>query len=577
MLKTTCKQVYFDYIQPHKVLLLILLSAFLLRIWGIWNADSTDEYNEVCEALRVCSGHLNLERFSKRFFLYILSLEYGVYYLLGWLVNIFQSPNDFAIKIVRDLTPLFMLGRATSAVFGTASIFMTYMIGKVLVSRQVGLLAALFLCLNVVNIQLSHYARVDATLCLVVLISFYFVVKLYNSSSQSLSKYYILAGFFSGIAFQTKLPAVILIIPFLLAHLSQQQEKHLVRRILCKDLGFYCIFFILGLIVGNPAILFAPHKFIISLLGKSKVYTTPLNETKSEYIGFIAYLIYFYNELGLVLVLLSTYSLFRALLTKKKDDILVLSFMIPFYILMGLSWYMVSESYMIPLMPFLYLLTSKYLIEVIEKIGIVQKFPPKIVMLLVGIFLIHQSINVIKFEISLCGKNTRVLAKEWIEQNIPFDSKILVDSGKSINSFAPKIAASRDSIIRVLSSKKQALEKGELYDPSKIVDTTALLYYELLLKTIPHESYDITSTMYGLAVKSIDYYIANQYHYFIISKQMKEKRTCEFFTERSPPEIAAFYNSLDSDNRVNLIKTIGPTSTNRGNTFYIYKINSSAF
>jgi len=51
--------------------------AFLLRIWGIWNADSTDEYNEVFEALRVCSGHLNYERWFKRFYLYILSCEYA--------------------------------------------------------------------------------------------------------------------------------------------------------------------------------------------------------------------------------------------------------------------------------------------------------------------------------------------------------------------------------------------------------------------------------------------------------------------------------------------------------------------
>ena len=157
--------------------------AFLLRIWGIWNADSTDEYNEVFEALRVCSGHLNYERWFKRFYLYILSCEYGGYYGLGRLFHQFSSPSDFAAKIIRDLTPLFLIGRITSAVMGTISIFMTYRIGSSLYNKNVGLVAALFLCFNVANIELSHYARVDATLCAVVLVSFYFIVKIFQGGN----------------------------------------------------------------------------------------------------------------------------------------------------------------------------------------------------------------------------------------------------------------------------------------------------------------------------------------------------------------------------------------------------------
>jgi len=297
----------------------ILLLALFLRLWGIWNANSTDEYNEVFEALRVCSGHFNFERWGKRFYLYILSVEYGIYYSIGWILQIFDNSIDFATQIVRNLTPLFMLGRITSAIFGTASVFMTYLVGKSLANKKVGLIAALFLCLNVVNIELSHYARVDATLCFVVLIAFYLVVRIHNADLEAMSKWYVLAGLFSGIAFQNKLPAVILVIPFLVAHLFKCQRKNLLKGIFCKELGYYGVFFIFGLIIGNPAILFAPVKFVTSFLGTGSVYTTPINETKSDHIGFVAYIIYFYRELGALLAILAAYSVFKGAFSKKKE------------------------------------------------------------------------------------------------------------------------------------------------------------------------------------------------------------------------------------------------------------------
>ena len=565
----------FPYIKHNEVLFFVFFSALFLRIWGIWNADSTDEYNEVFEALRVCSGHLNLERWGKRFYLYILSVECGIYYVVGWILQVFDNPIDFAGKIVRNLTPLFILARFTSAVFGTASVFMTYLVGKTIFNKNIGIIAALFFCFNVVNIELSHYARVDATLCLVVLISFYFIAKIHCNRNDRISKYYIFAGLFGGIAFQNKLPAVILVVPFLFVHVMRYWDGRRLKEVLSTNLAYFIIFYFFGLIIGNPAILFAPVKFLTSLLGMGNVYTTPINETKSDHIGFVAYIVYFYRELGILLATLATYSVLKGAFSKKKEDILLLSFMIPFYVLMGASVYAVSPSYMIPLMPFLYILTSKYLLEIIDN----RKWRPKIarraLILSCVVLLIHPMKNVVLFETSISGKNTRLLAKDWIEKNIPFGSKVLMDSGKTINSFAPKIARNRASILRISSSIEDALQKGTLNDPTKMVDDNSLTYFRMLLDTVPNESYDITSTKFGLHVESIDYYLSNQYQYFIISHDMKASRTNKFFSGQHP-EIAQFYEALDTDKRIKLIKTIVPSRINRGDTFYIYAVPSTA-
>lgn len=549
----------------------MLISAFVIRIWGIWNAESTDEYNEVFEALRVCSGQLNYERWFKRFYLYILSAEYALLYIGGWLVGLYSSPLDFAAKVIRDMSPLFMIGRLTSAIMGTLTVYMTYLIGRSLFSKTVGVVAALFLCVNTVNVELSHYARVDATLCAIVLISFYYIAKIIKDDSDLVSKYYMLAGLFAGIAFQNKIPAIILIIPFMYAHLTRFNYRISLRMILNKNLLFFCSLFFGGIIIGNPAVLIAPLKFVNGVISMGQVFTTPINETKSEHIGYIVYLLYFYKELGIPLLLLAIFSIWKAIRERRSEYLILLSFIVPFYVLMGASSYMVGYSYMIPLMPFLYLLCAEGLVSLVNKLKWDQSSASKALCVALVVLLAYPIFNVGTLLLSLSGRSTRYLAKQWIEQNIVYGSKLLMDSGKTINSTAPLISQNRKSILRTIEDIEKYLEKGDLLDATKMVDRNAIKYYELLLKSVPDESYDITSTKFGLDVKSIEYYREHDFQYFVISDSMKRNRTDEFFTMRAPA-IAHFYKSLDSDPRVQLIKAISPTSVNIGDTYYIYKV-----
>jgi 4-amino-4-deoxy-L-arabinose transferase-like glycosyltransferase len=555
----------------HRILLSLVFFAFLLRIWGIWNADSTDEYNEVFEALRVCSGHLNYERWFKRFYLYILSGEYGIYYVFGWLFNHFSSPADFAARIVRDLDPLFLLGRITSAFMGTFSVFMTYLIGNKLYGKQVALIAALFLCFNVVNVELSHYARVDATLCAVVLTAFYFIVRILQNNDGRVINFYALSGLFSGIAFQNKIPSVILVIPFMYAHLATSGFRLTVRNVLNRKLVCFCGLFLVGMIIGNPAVLLAPVKFVQGVLATGAVFTTPINETKSEHIGYISYLIYFFRELGLPLSLLALYSVIIAIISRCHEDRLLLSFIIPFYGLMGASQYMVGYSYMIPMMPFLYILCAKGLISALQNIKTGWASTPLFLGATIAVLLVYPVINVGTLLLSFSGENTRYVAKRWIEANIPFGNKVLMDSGKTINSTAPTIAQNRESILATITELEDKIAGGTLKDPTKIVDDNAVKYYKMLLQTVPEESYDITSTKFGLELKSIDYYLESGYKYFIISNSMKRSRSDSYTAERYPKSYQ-FYSSLDTDSRLRLIKVIAPTATSSGDTFSIYKV-----
>jgi hypothetical protein len=562
----------FSYFRQINWSLLALASvALLIRVWGIWNADSGDEINEVFEALRVSSGQLNYERWFKRFYLYVLAVEYGVYYVAGWTVGLFASPLDFAAKIIRDVSPLFLIARVTSAIAGTASVILVYQIGRRLYDRKTGLIAAIFLCFNAVNIELSHYARVDATLCAVVLLTFYWIVCIFKQGDERRLRYYSLAGLFMGIAIQNKSPAIALIFPFFFAHLVTVDFTISPRALLNRNMLAAGVCLVIGLMIGNPAVIFAPVKFLQGLVAVSDNFTTAINETRSEQIGYLVYLLYFFREFGLPLSIFVTYSLGRALFGRQKDDLLVLSFAIPFFGAMGASRYMVSDSYMIPLMPFLYLLCSRYLVLEVKRIDSGRWANGHLVWLAMLVLIAYPVAKAGQVVVSFSGQNTRYLAKNWIESNISAGSKVLMDSGKTINSSAPMIAENKESILRTIAELEEKMKNGTLKDPTRMVDQNAITYFKMLLQTVPNVAYDITSTKFGLEVHSVDQYRDAGYQYFIISENMKSTRT-EKYAKEIYPEVASFYSSLDTDPRLKLVKEIGPTATNRGDTFFVYKV-----
>lgn len=556
--------------RQHLVFLLILCMAFLVRLWGIWNVSTTDEYNEVIEALRVCSGHLNYERWIKRFYLYILAFEYGLYFSVGWIFNVFQSPMDFAEKIVRNMEPLFIIGRFTSVIAGTITVGFLYKIGETYYNRKTAIIASLLLTFTVFHVDLSQQAKVDALLGLLVTATFYFLFRLLSSDSQG-KKDFALCGFFMALAIQTKISSITLFIPLIVTLvLTYKAKKDTLRFV-----TYFATFFLVGFIIGNPPFLFAPLKFIVNIYNYKRVFFLPENVVPSEVIGYIAYPIFYYKSLGIILSIITILALFNSFFTLDRKKLVILVFIFPFLLMIASLTSQMDAYYLIPIIPVLYLVVGDFLDSQYTRLQSRSWLAPRTSSAFANLFLIALLFipvkNVAAHACSLSGPNTRYIARDWIEANIPPGSKILMDSGKSINSSAPLIAESHKTLETTIRKANENISQGKIVH--EMVDTNALVYYELLLKTVPEKSYDITSTMFGLNVESIDYYINNGYKYFIISQTRKDART-SYYAKKNLQEVAKFYLSLDTDKRVHLIKVIIPTVKNRGDTFLIYRLES---
>ncbi len=79
--------------------------------------------------------------------------------------------------------------RLLSAFFGLAAVFMIYKIGTALFDRQTGVLSAFILGLSVFHLHYSQEARMYSLMTLLVLISFYFFIRLNNKNKIASAGY----------------------------------------------------------------------------------------------------------------------------------------------------------------------------------------------------------------------------------------------------------------------------------------------------------------------------------------------------------------------------------------------------
>lgn len=551
------------------LLVTIVGIAFLIRFWGIWNVSTTDEYNEVIEALRVCSGHINVDRWIKRLYLYVLAFEYGLFFVFGWIANVFQSPLDFAEKIVRNMEPLFLIARFTSVLAGTATVWLLYRTAESNFNRRTALIASVLMTFTAFHIDLSQQAKVDALLGLLVTATFFFLFRLLSPGSRSKWDF-AWCGFFMALAVQTKINSAVLIFPFLTMLFLTHKEA---RSDVAKLVGIFACGFLVGFVLGNPPVVVAPFRFLANVYSQKKVFDTAVNAVPSEVVGFLAYPLFYYKAMGPFVSLITVFAILRGIFRPDKKRILILSFIVPFFVLMGSLTSLVAPYYLIPITPVLFLLVGDLLNSLYEKTlsdGLIAR---PVLQVVAGVALcglaVAPVLGAAEHAISLGNPNTRFLARDWIEAHVPAGSKILMDSGKSINSFAPPIPESKKNLEETIRKARENISQGRIVH--EMVDQNALVYYELLMKTAPEDAYDITSTMFGLQVQPVDYYVRQGYAYFIISKWMKDSRSGDYAKEHLP-DVARFYGELDSDPRLILEKTVEPSSTRRGDTFLIYRV-----
>lgn len=515
----------------------MLLFALVLRLYPVmanmpymfWH----DENNYIESAMRFGTGNFNPVTFSHGgLFQLILFMVYGVYYVLQKIIGSAHSPVDFYVNYIKDPTPFFVIARSISALCGTATGYLTYLIGSRIYNKRVGTVAAFFALFSLLMVQTSFLALADMTSVLILLTSFYILIQSVEEPKDA--KMYYISALLVGLAFACKYYVVFAVATLYIAALLKAQDlPHPWRNFI--RLAFFSSFFVLiGFVIGMPYFIarFSDfYKDTFVRMGGEYIVRNPIDD---------AWLFYFThhlsNGLGILLESIVILGILYAFYRKSHWDILLLSFPIAYYLLFMHS---VGYAYhMLPAIPFVFILAARFLDEIACRYF--NRSSTAAIVCIAILVTIPTSLEAVKLVRVIASDDTRTEARAWIEENIPQDSLILAEGYLStVPVHAPPIVDNMKTLERDLAhtlnskhgsgffAKTRIANHGLLYGKSRSFNVVKV--DTLTIKDVDSarpEYIIMTSKNDRIAGVELSYYVERWY--YKKRKQLKDYISEEF-------------------------------------------------
>jgi 4-amino-4-deoxy-L-arabinose transferase-like glycosyltransferase len=487
---------------------LILLGALALRLWGIdyglpvsyWQ----DEYLEVMRALQLGTGGFDLERTEKGGLYLLMFLEYGCYFLVLKLSGAIASTADFARLFVNDPTVFYLLGRITTAVLGSVTVLAAYLIGRSAYSVAAGLLAALFVAFNSLHVEMSHMINVDIMMVCFVGLALYFGLRVAEGGRRS---DYVIAGAMAGLAATAKIPAMLLAIPLVIAHVWSMRESGKMLTDWFRSANFWlgAATFAGVLIVTNPGIVFALPRYL-SYFAPPPEMAADATEGSMEFPGqrpnlFAYYLTAVQRSMGWPLSIAAALGVARAFWTRSIADTMLLAFAIAMYVVISVTGTdLYYERYALPVILVLSVLAARLVCDLVAPFQ--GAMGP--IALVAGLLLVAAPAQVaVQRTRLLTEPDNRAFAQQWIEANVPAGSTVLIEGAR----FAPN----RTGV--ALEESVEGLKRRIAYWKGR--DPRAVTYLQHKLAAAEGIRYNLVLVnLQSLA--PLDHYRAMGVEYFVI-------------------------------------------------------------
>ena len=411
-------------------LLLILLLAFFLRVnglaFGLPAVYHDDEHQYVEAGVAFLQGwepaRAELEQLNNP---PLFKTVLGLFYLaVAW-----PAAANLPDIVTAENWRVFFhyAGRWASAASGVLAVAMLFALGRRLYDRAEGLLAALFLAVAFLPVRESHFAVNDAPLTLLALIALYFCAGILHTGRRF---HYVAAGVSIGLAVATKYTGAYLLSVLLLAHLFFHARQRSGRRVamLAPRLGLGLVAIPLTFAVAAPVAVLSWQQ-VLQDLGQLSEYGQAgyHNLRLAPYGGWLFYLTTLGWGVGWPLLLLLGAATILALLRRSAEDVLLLTFPLLLYLLMG-AQQMVFVRFMLPALPPLLLLGAAWLFRLD---GLAQRrllLPRHLVAAAASILLLLQPLAMsLWLGVVLSQVDTRAQAENWLRDHLPPGSVIYVE------------------------------------------------------------------------------------------------------------------------------------------------------
>ena len=300
-----------------------------------------------------------------------------------------------------------------SVIFDLGTIFIIFKIGQKVFSEKVGLLASLFYAISVLPVQLSHFYAVDIPLNFFIFLTLYQLILFYEKQSWPRA---IWLGISFGFALATKASAALLIIPIGIIFLLKPLFGYALVILLVAVISF---------IIAEPYALLDFPVFWEQIQAQNRMtkdaFTFPYT---LQYVDTAPYFYHLKNlwlwgmgvGLGSISFLATLWYFLRFCQRRRKKEIILVVFFLTYFLVVG-KFSVKFMRYLLPLYPLFCLFSSWFLEQLRQPLK-------KTILALVSLGAL---VWLMAFLAIYSQPNTRVLASQWINQNIPQGSKLAVE------------------------------------------------------------------------------------------------------------------------------------------------------
>ncbi len=418
----------------------ILALAFAVRAFGVPfglpDLYHADEPVVVNHALAYGTGDLHPRFFNiPPLVSYLLFFVYGIFYAAGRGAGFFRSTGDFERLFHADPTLFYLLARWTFGVLlGTLSVYLLYRLVKRFWNAEKAVLAALLLAVNFLHARDSHYVYVDIPLLAVLLGGFYVIARLGEAPLEP--KRHLACGGMIGFAVATKYNGVFLALPYLWICFRTVPRSNWLGGWGTAAGAAVAVFAAL-----NPFAFLDPKFFLQELAEHSAA--------NSGGLPFFHHLTYsLAGAMGLVVLSLAAAGWVRAVFSRKPASEAAAVFALVYYLVL-VQWGQPYDRYVLPLVPFLCLFAADFLMSRKDELSVGKlSLTPVLWVLVIGVIAWPSVYRILRWDLLMAAPDTRTVARDWIEENVPDGSRIALDG----TFFMPRLSFSPDQLKEKLAA-----------------------------------------------------------------------------------------------------------------------------
>ena len=384
--------------------------------------------------------------------------------LIGWAADLRYpgSPNPghgnaslYLLKLADFVGSIFwdeptnvsahLAARIFTALVGSLSIFICYLVAKKAYGKAVATLATVFTAFTVLHIQISHFYALDVVLVAFMLAALYLTLSVAKGGGY---RAYIMAGVFVGLSVATRVNGFIVLFPLLTAHLVKEgwptspllrSIPSLIKRLFQKELVLACVCALGVFLVINPALVLDPSArsfFLWELMGAGGYFrpqralqfegTTPLYYLTNLLFWGMGPLLEVVSILGVI------YALAKA---RKRENAVFLTFIAMYFAIVGTQRNKYIR-YTLPMLPILNILAAQFLYSLkitVQKRRYLRWAVEGAISLVMAFSFLYAAAFTNIYSLT----DSRIEASQWIRQNIESGAVILVENDK--DAYAPPL------------------------------------------------------------------------------------------------------------------------------------------